>query len=106
MPAYLVAGNDVLDAELMQRYVEGAGATLGPYGAKLLAPGFDQLVEGGPVVHKEGDFRPSRVVIVEFPDMERALAWYDSPEYQAIVGLRQEGSAGSLFFVEGAPPAP
>ena len=105
MPAYLVAGNDVIDVELMRKYVEGAGATLGEYGVKLLAPDFSQLVEGGPVVHKEGDFRPSRVVILEFPDMERALAWYDSPAYQAIIGLRQQGSVGSLFFVEGAPEA-
>lgn len=105
MPAYLVAGNDVIDSELMRQYVEGAGATLGPYGARLLAPDFSQLAEGGPVVHKEGDFRPSRVVIVEFPDMERALAWYESPGYQALIGLRQQGSVGSLFFADGAPPA-
>ena len=105
MSAYLIAGNDVIDLELMREYVEGAGATLGAYGAKLLAPDFSQLVEGGEVVHKEGDFRPSRVVILEFPDMKRALAWYESPEYQAIVGLRQRGSVGSLFFADGVPGA-
>ena len=101
MAAYLIAGNDVTDKDSMEQYVAAAGATLGPYGAELLAPGPDALALGGKVVYKEGDFRPSRVVVIKFPDMEQALAWYESPEYQSIIGLRLAGSRGSLFFAEG-----
>lgn len=102
MAAYLFAGNDVTDLAKMKQYVEAAGPTLAPYGAKLLAPAVPHLATGGPVVHREGSFKPSRVVIIEFPSMEKALAWYNSPAYQAVIKLRLEGSVGSLFFVEGA----
>lgn len=102
MAAYLFAGNDVTNPELMQKYAELAGPTLAPYDAKLLAPTPDRLVMGGGVEHMEGEFRPGRIVIIEFPDMERAKAWYHSPEYQEIIGLRLDGSEGSLMFVEGA----
>ena len=101
MAAYLIAGNDVTDPESMQKYIEGVGPTLEPYGAELLAPMPEDLVMGGKVVHREGDFKPSRVVVVKFPSMEKAQAWYDSPEYQAVVGFRLAGSEGSLFIAEG-----
>ena len=101
MAAYLVAGNNVTDPESMQKYIDGVGPTLEPFGAELMAPMPEDLVMGGKVVHREGDFKPTRVVIVKFPSMEKAQAWYDSPEYQAVVGFRLAGSEGSLFFAEG-----
>ena len=101
MAAYLIVGNDVTDPESMQQYIDGTGSTLEPYGAELLAPMPEDLVMGGKVVHREGDFKPSRVVIVKFPSIEKAQAWYDSPEYQAVVGFRLAGSEGSLFIAEG-----
>ena len=101
MVAYLIAGNDVTNPEMMQEYAKVAGPTLAPYEAKLLAPTPDKLETGGTIDHMEGDFRPKRVVLIEFPDMERAKAWYNSAEYQAIINLRLESSVGSLMFVEG-----
>ena len=77
MPAaYLVSTSEVTDPELMQEYVEKAGPTGGPYGAELLAATTE-------VAHMDGTWKPSRVVIFRFPSMERAKAWYNSPEYQA-----------------------
>jgi len=101
MVAYLIAGNDVTNAEMMEEYAKLAGPTLAPYDAKLLAPSPDKLDTGGGIEHLEGDFRPGRVVLIAFPSMERALAWYNSPEYQAIINLRLESTVGSLMFVEG-----
>ena len=51
----------------------------------------DQL-EGDPI---EG------AVILEFPDMAAARAWYDSPSYQAAVKFRRAGSKSRAFFIEG-----
>lgn len=101
MAAYLIAGNDVTNLDMMQKYVAAAGPSLAPFGAKLLAPDFPQLAAGGKVLHQEGDWKPSRVVIVEFPDMEKALAWYHSAAYQEAIKLRLSGSVGSVLFVEG-----
>ena len=58
---------------------------LAAYGA------LDQL-EGGEV---------EAAVILEFPDMEAARAWYDSPSYQAAAKFRHAGSTSRAFFIEG-----
>ena len=101
MAAYVIAGNDVTDLELMQRYVKAAGPTLAPFEGKLLVPTIEFLATGGEIVHLEGAFKPTRVVVIEFPSMERAQAWYSSDVYQAIINLRLEGSAGSVFIADG-----
>jgi uncharacterized protein (DUF1330 family) len=103
MAAYLIAGNDVTDLKLMEDYVKAAGPTLGPFEGKLLAPDFPDLAAGGRVIHKEGDWKPSRIVIIEFPTMGKALAWYESPAYQSVIHLRLSGSVGSVLFAEGVP---
>lgn len=96
MPAaYLVSTSEVKDQELMQDYAEKAGPTIGPYGAELLAATTE-------VAHMDGSWKPSRVVLFRFPSMERARAWYNSPEYQAIVDMRLKAAESSLIFIEGA----
>ena len=51
----------------------------------------------------EGDHKLTRTVILEFPDMETAKRWYNSPEYQAVLPNRLETTSkeGFSFFVEG-----
>ena len=101
MAAYVIAGNDVTNLQSMQQYVKAAAPTLAPFGGKLLVPTIELLATGGDIVHLEGDFKPTRVVVIEFPNMERAQAWYDSDEYQAIINLRLEGSVGSVLIADG-----
>ena len=69
MAAYVIAGNDVTDLELMQRYVKAAGPKLAPFEGKLLVPTVELLATGGEIVHLEGAFKPTRVVVIEFPSM-------------------------------------
>ena len=85
----------------MQRYVKAAGPTLAPFEGKLLVPAIELLATGGEIVHLEGEFKPTRVVVIEFPSMERAQAGYQSDAYQAIINLRLDGSAGSVFIADG-----
>ena len=40
------------------------------------------VVRGGELAVLEGDWHPSRLVILEFPDLETAKAWYSSPKYE------------------------
>jgi uncharacterized protein (DUF1330 family) len=101
MAAYMIAGNDVTDLETMKTYVAAAGPTLAPFEGKLLAPKLAELAAGGKVVHSEGPWKPTRVVLIEFPSMEKVLAWYQSPAYQAALPLRLRGSVGSLLFADG-----
>lgn len=96
---YLVAEIDVTDA---QAYAPYAGATppiMAKHGARYLA-------RGGATVAKEGAPPAPRVAIVEFPSLAAARAYYESPDYQAILPIRRGASTGRLFLVEGvAPPA-
>ncbi len=67
----------------------------------IAAHGGRFLVRGGAVEAREGAPPAGRVVVIEFPDMEAARRFYDSPGYQAILPLRQAASQGRLFLVEG-----
>jgi uncharacterized protein (DUF1330 family) len=44
---------------------------------------------------------PSGVVVLEFPSMEQARAWYRDPDYAPLIKLRQGGSDVELVLVEG-----
>ena len=60
------------------------------------------VVRGGDYETREGTWQPQRIVILEFPDIATARAWYDSPEYQAILPIRQANShCNFLTIVEG-----
>lgn len=51
-----------------------------------------------------GHWKPERMVIVEFPDMQSLTAWYSSPEYQPLIQLRKQCTSDldMLYFLEGA----
>lgn len=74
-------------------YLERIDATLAPYDGHF-------IVHGGVPDVLEGTV-PGPLVVIEFPDLTRARAWYDSPAYQAILPLRAENSTSTVFLVEG-----
>jgi len=94
MAAYAIADFTVTDPDLMKAYAEKAGPTVESFGGKA-------IVVGGAVEVIEGDWKPNRVVVLEFPSMEKLKGWYDSPEYQEILPMRLKASSGAFIFVEG-----
>jgi uncharacterized protein (DUF1330 family) len=74
-------------------YIDRIQDTLEPFDGRF-------LVHGADVEVKEGPF-PGTIVILEFPDVEAADAWYDSPAYQAILPLRTENIDGTAIIVPG-----
>lgn len=94
MLAYIVANIDVTDPDAYADYRKGVAASLTPFGGRFLA-------RGGRAEALEGSYPVSRVVIIEFPDYDRAKAWYDSPGYRDLRALRQRASRGDLLVVEG-----
>jgi uncharacterized protein (DUF1330 family) len=95
MPAYVVADVEVSDPERYREYSAQVAATVEPHGGRF-------LVRGGAAEAIEGDWLPKRFVIIEFPSKDAAHAWYDSPEYQAIVGIRHSASTARLILIDGA----
>ena len=95
MAAYVIVDVDVTDPEAYTEYTSQVPATVAKYGGRF-------AVRGGKYETIEGRWQPKRIVVLEFPDYERARQWYDSPEYQAIVPLRERNARTNfLTLVEG-----
>jgi len=94
MPAYFIAEIEVTNAAGYERYRPVAAATIAQFGGKYIA-------RGGKTELLEGEPEPSRLVIVEFPDVATARRWYTSPEYQEALKIRQVNSRGRVLLVEG-----
>lgn len=94
MPAYIVFTRErIRDQELYDTYAGKSRATLAGHSFKRLAAyGKFECFEGAPI---EG------AVILEFPTMEEAKAWYDGPEYSAVRVDRFKGADYRVFIVEG-----
>ncbi|WP_419841204.1 DUF1330 domain-containing protein [Candidatus Poriferisodalis sp.] len=93
MPAYFVAQYSVNDADGYRRYQQGAVPTVAAAGAKVIA--FDAAAES-----IEGTPPGPQTVILEFEDTAAAKAWYDSAEYQQVVGLRLESTDGFAVLAQ------
>ncbi|MFF4292367.1 DUF1330 domain-containing protein [Streptomyces vinaceus] len=78
------------------RYIEEIQSTMDPFEGCF-------LVHGREVEVLEGPF-PGTVVVIAFPDMERARAWYASDAYRAILPLRTDHIPGEVILADGVPP--
>lgn len=94
MAAYLLANLTVRDAPRFEAYRQAVPAVIARFGGRY-------LVRGGPVEAKEGEPGLDRVVILEFPDMAAARAFYDSPDYAPLLALRLAATDGTVALVEG-----
>lgn len=92
MPAYVIATIDVTDPERYEEYRRLAGIATARYGGRFLARGGDFTV-------LEGQVDANRVVIVEYPDIETARRFYDSPEYRAARTARENAAVFTMLAV-------
>lgn len=95
MTAYVIVRADVTDLDKWKEYAAAAGPTSASYGGKYIARG--GAVEGLENFEDEG----KRVVILEFPDMESARNWYNSPEYTAARKIRESAGKAHFMIVDG-----
>ena len=95
MAAYVVSEVEILDEAQANIYRPLASASIERYGGRYIVPGASpQLIEG-----ERNPMR--RLVIVEFPSMQRAHEWYRSPEYAEALRVRAGALTRTLTFVEG-----
>ena len=94
MPAYLIVETDIHDPEQYERYKAASRAAVAAGGGRF-------VVRGGELAVLEGDWSPSRLVVPEFPDLEAAKRWYDSPEYGEAKRLRQGAANLRMVAVQG-----
>jgi uncharacterized protein (DUF1330 family) len=94
MPAYVIAHlQEASPHPEIAEYMERITATFEPYGGEFLVHGTQHEV-------KEGCWA-GHVVVVCFPGMDQARAWWDSPAYQEIAPLRSRHIEGDIIMVDG-----
>ena len=94
MPAYVIVETDVSDPERYEQYKTAGSAAVTAHGGRYLARGGDLDV-------LEGDWRPSRLVVLEFADLAAARRWYDSEQYRQARELRAGAARLRVVAVQG-----
>ena len=97
MSAYVIVDITVTDPARYEEYKQMAPEAVALYGGRYLA-------RGGAVETIEGDWAPTRLVILEFESVERAKAWWNSPEYRDAKQIRHQAARSKMIVVEGASP--
>lgn len=94
MAAYVIYQGEITDAARYDVYKSRAAASIERAGGRYVA-------RAGEVATLEGDPPPERTVVIEFPTMEAALAWYHGDEYSAARQLREGAARCRMYVVDG-----
>lgn len=98
MPAFALAHlHDVDFCQDIVTYLQRIDETLRPFGGRFRIHGAGAEVLEGSL---QGD-----IVVIEFPDLDRARSWYRAPAYQAILPLRTRHSRGFVVLLDGVDDA-
>ena len=94
MASYAIAHlHEVSLGSEIAAYLRQIDATLEPFDGRF-------VIHGGDIEVLEGSF-PGHLIMIEFPDRERARSWYESPDYQKILPLRTQNSIGDCLLADG-----
>ena len=94
MPAYLIARIEVTDWDRYKEYVKATPAVIAQFGGRFIA-------RGGETITLEGPAETRRVVLIEFPSLEMAKAFYDSAVYREVMKLREGAAEAQLVAIAG-----
>ncbi|MBB1488928.1 DUF1330 domain-containing protein [Oceanospirillum sediminis] len=88
MTCFVIVGVTPVDITKLLEYSARAEETLTAFNGRFIAKGESDVMHGEP--------EHSMTAIIEFPDKEKAIAWYSSPSYQALIPLREQGMKSSF----------
>jgi uncharacterized protein (DUF1330 family) len=94
MAAYLIVRMEVTDWEQYKKYIAATPAVVTRFGGKF-------IVRGGEMFTLEGPEEKRRIVLLEFPSLDRIKEFYNSAEYEEARKLREGASIASLLAVAG-----
>ncbi len=94
MPAYVIVDVTINNSEAYSAYKELTPVSIKNYNGKF-------IVRGGLTQTLEGDWKPERIVVLEFPDVDTARAWWNSDEYAGAKKIRQANAETRMILVEG-----
>ena len=94
MSAYIIAHVDVTDPQQYEQYKVLSSKAIAAHGAEI-------CIRGGAVEMLEGGWSPSRIVLLKFPNMAAARAFYDSAEYQLAKQARAGAATMRMVAIQG-----
>ena len=94
MATYLISDITVRDRTAFEIYRARAAEAIHTYSGRYLA-------RLGEVQVLEGSWNPNMIVVVEFPSLEQACAWYRSDEYASALEVRDTALSRNLILVDG-----
>ncbi len=94
MSVYMIIGVEITDPGAYAEYIKKVPPVLKKFGGRYLA-------RGGDVTVLSGDWRPERVILLEFPSSEHVRQWLMSPEYAPLAVLREKSTRTKAILVEG-----
>jgi len=94
---YIIFTEQVTDAEGIAAYATAAVPS-------VIAGGGTAIIAGSPQRVAEGEWHGTTTVVLEFPSIEAANAWYDGPDYQAVIGQRHQAANSNVAVFEGFIP--
>jgi uncharacterized protein (DUF1330 family) len=94
MPAYYIGEHKISNVALFDDYLAKVVPMIERFGGRY-------LTKAGSHEILEGDWRPNRVVIIEFPDIASIKNWYLAPEYQPLIALRRSAATDVMIMLEG-----
>jgi uncharacterized protein (DUF1330 family) len=94
MSAYVIVEIDVTDPVGYEEYKKQAGASVAQHGGKY-------IVRGGKTEVLEGDWKPKRIVVLQFESMQRAKEWLNCEEYREPRKMRHRTAKTNMILVEG-----
>jgi uncharacterized protein (DUF1330 family) len=93
MPAYLIARVHLTDWNRYREYTKATPAAIERFGGRF-------IVRGGEVVTLEGPEETGRIVVIEFPSLDQAKAFFSSEEYTKVKKLREGAATGQFIAIE------
>lgn len=94
MKAYVIVEITIHDKDLYEEYKKLTPAAISLYDGKF-------VVRGTKTELLEGEWNPERIVVLEFPSVERANEWWHSQEYSKAKAIRQRAATTKMIVVEG-----
>lgn len=94
MAAYVIVEITIHDPEAYEGYKLLTPAAIAAYDGRF-------VVRGAQSESLEGDWNPQRMVVLEFPSVERAREWWHSPEYAEAKAIRQKAATTKMLVVDG-----
>ncbi|CAN5515640.1 DUF1330 domain-containing protein [soil metagenome] len=94
MAAYVIVEVTITDPVEYEDYKKLTPAAIAAYDGRF-------VVRGAQAISLEGDWHPERIVVLEFPSVERAKEWWSSDIYTTAKTIRQRATTTKMIVVEG-----